>query len=41
LISRYLGDSSEDAFNYFTELWRILRPALSAKASCAPRVWAC
>jgi urease accessory protein len=41
LIARYLGDSSEEAFNYFTGLWTILRPALSARASRAPRVWAC
>ena len=41
LIARYLGDSSEEALNYFTELWTVLRPALSAKVSCAPRVWAC
>jgi len=41
LIARYLGDSSEDVFNYFTELWAVLRPALSARASRAPRVWAC
>ena len=41
LIARYLGDSSEEALNYFTELWAVLRPALSAKESCAPRVWAC
>jgi urease accessory protein len=41
LIARYLGDSSEDVFNYFTELWTVLRPALSARVSCAPRVWAC
>jgi urease accessory protein len=41
LIARYLGDSSEEVFNYFIELWTLLRPALSAKVSCAPRVWAC
>jgi urease accessory protein len=41
LIARYLGNSSEEAFNYFAELWTVLRPALSAKVSCAPRVWAC
>jgi urease accessory protein len=41
LVARYLGDSSEQVFNYFTELWTVLRPALSAKAACAPRVWAC
>jgi urease accessory protein len=41
LIARYLGDSTEEVFNYFTELWALLRPALSAQAACAPRVWAC
>jgi urease accessory protein len=41
LIGRYLGDSSEEAVEYFTALWTLLRPALSAKAACAPRVWAC
>jgi urease accessory protein len=41
LIARYLGDSSEEVFDYFTALWTVLRPALSARASCAPRVWAC
>jgi urease accessory protein len=41
LIARYLGDSSEEVFTYFTELWTVLRPALSAKVACAPRVWAC
>jgi urease accessory protein len=41
LIARYLGDSSEEVFNYFTGLWTILRPALSARVSCAPRMWAC
>jgi urease accessory protein len=41
LIARCLGDSSEQVFNYFTELWTVLRPALSATVACAPRVWAC
>jgi urease accessory protein len=41
LIARYLGDSSEDVFAYFKELWSVLRPALAAKVACAPRVWAC
>jgi urease accessory protein len=40
-IARCLADSSEDVFNYFTELWAILRPALSDRVACAPRVWAC
>jgi urease accessory protein len=41
LIARYLGGSTEDAFNWFTALWTLLRPALTARAACAPRVWAC
>jgi urease accessory protein len=41
LIARYLGDSSEEVFNHFSELWSVLRPALSARVSCMPRLWAC
>jgi urease accessory protein len=41
LIARYLGDSTEEAFSWFTHLWIVLRPALSEKVACAPRVWAC
>ncbi len=41
LIARYLGDSTEEVFNWFTALWTVLRPTLSEKAACAPRVWAC
>jgi urease accessory protein len=41
LIARYLGDSTEQAFYWFTDLWAVLRRALSDKAACPPRVWAC
>jgi urease accessory protein len=41
LIARYLGNSGEEVLTYFKELWSVLRPALSAKVACAPRVWAC
>lgn len=41
LIARYLGDSTEEAFDWFTGLWTLLRPVLTARAACAPRVWAC
>jgi urease accessory protein len=41
LVARYLGDSTEEAFSGFTNLWTILRPALSKTIACAPRVWAC
>jgi urease accessory protein len=41
LIARYLGDSTEDAFRWFTGLWAILRQGLLNKVACPPRVWAC
>jgi urease accessory protein len=41
LIARYLGGSTEEVFSWFTNLWTVLRPALSGKAACVPRVWAC
>jgi urease accessory protein len=41
LIARYLGDSTEDAFYWFTNLWAVLRRALLDRAACPPRVWAC
>jgi urease accessory protein len=41
LIARYLGDSTEDVFDWFTAVWGLLRPALTERPVCAPRVWAC
>jgi urease accessory protein len=41
LVARYLGHSSEDAFNWLTSLWALLRPALLGVAARAPRLWAC
>ena len=41
LIARYLGDSTQDAFYWFTNLWSVLRRALSDQVACPPRVWAC
>jgi len=41
LIARYLGDSTQDAFHWFTRLWAVLRPAMLGREQCAPRVWAC
>jgi len=41
LVARYLGDSTEAAFEWFTGLWTLLRPALTQRSACAPRVWAC
>ena len=34
LIARYLGDSSEEALQLFTRLWKVLRPS-----AVAPRIW--
>ncbi len=39
--ARYLGDSAEAAFQWFTDLWGVLRPAVSGRSACRPRVWAC
>jgi urease accessory protein len=41
LLARYLGHSSQDAFNWFTSVWTLLRPALLDQAAIAPRLWAC
>ena len=39
LVARYLGDSSEAARHWFTELWTILRPACCARPAVIPRIW--
>jgi urease accessory protein len=39
LIARYLGDSTEEAFDRFTRIWRILRPALAGREAVMPRIW--
>ena len=41
LLARYLGHSSQDAFNWFTAVWTLLRPALLNQPAIAPRLWAC
>jgi urease accessory protein len=41
LIARYLGRSTEEVFNWFTDLWTVLRPALTTRTACMPRLWAC
>lgn len=41
LLARYLGHASEDAFNWFTSLWKLLRPAHLKVAATPPRLWAC
>jgi len=41
LIARYMGTSCEAAFEWFTNLWAILRQAGLGKAAHIPRLWAC
>ncbi|MBI5551325.1 MAG: urease accessory protein UreD [Desulfobacterales bacterium] len=39
LVARYLGDSSAEAKKFFHELWSWLRPNLSGRKACPPRIW--
>jgi urease accessory protein len=39
LIARHLGDSTEQAFRQFTDLWGLLRPALAGREAQQPRIW--
>ncbi len=39
LVARYLGHSSEAARHWFTQLWRLLRPAYAGREAVAPRIW--
>jgi urease accessory protein len=39
LIARTLGDSTEQAFRQFTDLWGLLRPALIGREAQPPRIW--
>ncbi len=39
LIARYLGDSTEQAFRQFADLWGLLRLALTGREAEPPRIW--
>ena len=39
LVARYLGDSTEEAFDRFRSLWSLLRPAVSGRDAVEPRIW--
>jgi urease accessory protein len=39
LLARYLGDSTEEAFDRFRSLWSLLRPAVSGRDAVEPRIW--
>jgi urease accessory protein len=38
-VARYLGDSTEEAFERFSSLWRELRPAVIGRDAVTPRIW--
>jgi urease accessory protein len=39
LIARYLGDSSEQAKQLFSKLWRVLRPTVFGREAHLSRIW--
>lgn len=39
LVSRYLGESANQARDAFTLIWELLRPVLVNKRACHPRIW--
>ena len=39
LAARYLGNSSEQAKDYFVALWQVLRPRLLQRTAMPPRIW--
>jgi urease accessory protein len=39
MLARYLGDSTEEALQAFTEIWKKLRPAVIGREAVAPRIW--
>lgn len=41
LIARYLGDSGEAVFEWFTAMWTLIRPMALGRMAQPPRVWAC
>lgn len=40
VVARYLGHSSQQAFQWFGSLWSLLRPKLLGTVARAPRLWA-
>lgn len=39
LVARYLGHSSEQAKQLFTDVWSVLRPMLYQRQAVQPRIW--
>jgi urease accessory protein len=40
VTARYLGGNADEAKRMFISLWQQLRPALTGREACAPRIWA-
>ncbi len=40
LVARYLGHSTFAAHELFMDIWSILRPEITGRGACAPRIWA-
>ncbi|RKR07558.1 urease accessory protein [Kushneria sinocarnis] len=40
LLLRYLGDDTRTAWRLCERAWQLLRPRLSGRPACAPRIWA-
>lgn len=40
ITARYLGGSAEQARHIFIRLWQVLRPMLTGRDACVPRIWA-
>ncbi len=40
-IARHLGHSAHAARDWFTALWRVLRPAMLKREAVTPRIWSC
>ena len=38
-LARYLGDSTEEAFEKFSSLWAKLRPQVLQREAATPRIW--
>lgn len=40
IVARYLGSNADEAKRLFISLWQVLRPLLTGREACAPRIWA-
>jgi urease accessory protein len=40
VVARYLGSNADEAKRLFISLWQLIRPLLTGREACAPRIWA-